>query len=583
MGWLPALRDSEFVDAAGYFGIAANWIEERMAASRGDLSATPIRFQHCQSLPYGGVLLLIPSLIGCGLLSYKKHYCELDKGYYYIDFVILLIALMYLCRIKNPEQLSRINPGEFGRLMGIDRVPESKCLRKKIKQICEQEKSREWNTTLASKWISNEDNEFYYIDGHVQIYHGHKAQLGKKYIARQKLCLPGVQEFWVNNMEGMPYFYIRGEVNEKLLEMLETKIIPMLLDQMPQKYSEAELEADPDLPRFTMVFDREAYSPAFFDRIWEEHRIAVITYRKNVKDSWEETCFKKYTIDIEGNDIQMDLAEKAVKIKDIPLREVRKLSTGGHQTSILTTHRKIGITLVAVYMFSRWTQENYFRYMRQDYDFDKMLQYSEEQLNGDIRVNDPRYSKLTNKISKVREKISRREANLYNLIEENISGELEQNRKNEAKQQIIHKDIEDLRQQEQTLLAERAQYPSKIKVKDMPEDIRYNQLNGESKHFQNIIKMICYRAETAFANLLAPHYKKAINEKRALTKKIINTQIDLKPDYEANKLYVTLYTLPTPKDNEALQKILGTLNDSKTTYPGTDLVLCYETTTSRFT
>ena len=95
--------------------------------------------------------------------------------------------------------------------------------------------------------------------------------------------------------------------------------------------------------------------------------------------------------------------------------------------------------------------------------------------------------------------------------------------------------------------------------------------------------MICYRVETTFANLFAPHYKKSINEKRSLAKKIINTPIDLRPDYVANKLYVTLYTLPAPRDNEALNEILETLNDSKTKYPGTDLVLCYETTTLTFT
>lgn len=54
----------------------------------------------------------------CGIVSYKKHYCELDKGYYYIDFIILLIALMYLCRIKNPEQLSQINPAHTGPYRG---------------------------------------------------------------------------------------------------------------------------------------------------------------------------------------------------------------------------------------------------------------------------------------------------------------------------------------------------------------------------------------------------------------------------------------------------------------------------------
>src|SRR5690606_41072401 len=121
----PSQRNKEYIEVADLFGVAANRIEERLSARRGELSTTPIKFQSSQTVAYGGVLFLLPSLIGCGLLSYKKHYCELDKGYYYIDFIILLIAFMNLCRIKNPQQLNRVNPGEFGRLMGVDRVPRS--------------------------------------------------------------------------------------------------------------------------------------------------------------------------------------------------------------------------------------------------------------------------------------------------------------------------------------------------------------------------------------------------------------------------------------------------------------------------
>ncbi|TVR84818.1 MAG: hypothetical protein EA409_00340 [Saprospirales bacterium] len=200
-----------------------------------------------------------------------------------------------------------------------------------------------------------------------------------------------------------------------------------------------------------------------------------------------------------------------------------------------------------------------------------------------IKVNHPRYRKLTYLIGKTREKISRRGAKLYTLIEKNITEELEDNRNNEIRQLTIRQEIEELQQLEQSYLTERAKYPSRIKIKDMPDKIRYNQLNGESKHFNNIIKMICYRAESAFANLLAPYYKKSLNEKRALTKKIINNRIDLKPNYEEKKLYIKLYTLPAPRDNDALHKILETLNDSKTVYPGTNLVLCYEIATSKYT
>lgn len=206
-------------------------------------------------------------------------------------------------------------------------------------------------------------NEFYYIDGHVQVYNGYKAKLGKKHVARQKLCLPGMQEFWVSNKDGMPYFYVTGQVNEKLIEMLETQIIPKLLNEMPSKYTREALENDADLPRFTIVFDREAYSPVFFQNLWDKYRIAVITYRKRVSEKWDISDFKKLTITIDGNETKMYLAEKTVELDKVSMREIRHLS-GDHQTSVITTNRKLSLEMVAIHMFARWTQENFFKYLR---------------------------------------------------------------------------------------------------------------------------------------------------------------------------------------------------------------------------
>jgi hypothetical protein len=36
--------------------------------------------------------------------------------------------------------------------------------------------------------------------------------------------MPAIMEFWVNNHQGMPYFVVSGEVNEKLGEMLSDQI-----------------------------------------------------------------------------------------------------------------------------------------------------------------------------------------------------------------------------------------------------------------------------------------------------------------------------------------------------------------------
>ncbi len=200
---------------------------------------------------------------------------------------------------------------------------------------CEQASC--WNVGLTQVWIADETPGIYSIDGHMQVYHSHLAQLGKKHVSRQRLCLPGMMEFWVNNADGQPYFFVTGQVNEKLKEVLDGQII-LHLNKLPVGCQPPhELEADLLLPRYTLVFDREAYSPKLFGQWWKSHRVVVITYRKNVKDHWEETEFTGQEIETEMGTTRMHLHEKEIEIGGVKMREVRKLNPDGHQTSVLTT------------------------------------------------------------------------------------------------------------------------------------------------------------------------------------------------------------------------------------------------------
>jgi hypothetical protein len=382
----------------------------------------------------------------------------------------------------------------------------------------------------------------------------------------------------VNNADGLPYFYVTGQVNEKLQEMITTELVPRLLELTDGRISQEDLDADQTLPRFTLVFDREAYSPAFFKHLWENFRIAVITYRKNVKDQWDEEDFNAYDIhtDVETT---MELCEKQVELNGVALREIRRLTDTGHQTSVITTNYKMSTALIALYMFSRWAQENFFRYMRQEYDIDRIIQYGVDELNNTIMVVNREYSNLTYRLKKLREKIARRHAKLYALMEENIADEMEQTGKNIKKQLLLGKEIESLEAEEKKTLAQRAQQSYKISIGEMPEHTRYNKLKTESKHLQNIIKIICYRAETAIANLLAPYYRKSSDEIRALVKSIIFAKADLYPNYQTNTLTVRLNSLATPRDNYAVREICQTINDYEAVFPGTKLKLVYKTAT----
>ncbi len=124
-----------------------------------------------------------------------------------------------------------------------------------------------------------EESSFLYIDGHVRIYYGHQANLPTKYVSRQKLCLSATTEYWVNDAQGLPVRMVMGELTEKLEQMIEKQIIPELKKTVLLPIDNVVNEEDQPNKRSlpTLIFDREAYYPAFFHRLWEDHHIPVIT------------------------------------------------------------------------------------------------------------------------------------------------------------------------------------------------------------------------------------------------------------------------------------------------------------------
>jgi hypothetical protein len=584
VGSLPAARLRADLQASEGLGMGATRVEERVNSAFGLSVVTPIHFEVSQSIPYGGVLFLLPFLIESGLMSYHTHYPP-RSGYYDFDALFLTLAFLYLLRIKSVEQSKLYNPGELGKLIGYDRIPEVKKLRGMIKELTVQDQSRSWGESLSRQWIEEQDSQLYYVDGHVQVYHGYLAELGKKHVSRQRLCLPGMMEFWVNSAEGLPFFFITAEVNEKMIAMLKAEIIPQLLDLHPLGEREKELMAsDEDYPRFTLVFDREAYSPVFFKHLWDSYRIAVLTYRKNVKDEWQESLFEKEKVETRLGETDMLLHEKSLLLSDCPLREVRRLSPNGHQTSIITTNRILSVALIAGYMFGRWVQENFFRYMRQEYALDKIIQYATDEIDTKMVVVNREYSKIASGIKKLREKLSRRKAELYDIQQNRAENENEKSTAKETgkwmkKQLELIEEIQLIDEDIEKNITLRKATPYQIPIEQMPPESRYCKLHQESKRFQNIIKMICYRAETALANQLAPFYARSDDEIRALMKAVIHQTIDLCPDYDRKLLNITLYPLANQRANRAIASIIDKINDTKTIYPGTDLLMKFKITT----
>jgi hypothetical protein len=233
--------------------------------------------------------------------------------------------------------------------------------------------------------------------------------------------------------------------------------------------------------------------------------------------------------------------------------------------------------LVAPTLFNRWQQENFFKYMLADYSLDHLVEYGVEQIDLESKIVNPAYRILNYQIKKEREKLQRLKANLLNTIKLNTDSQLDEFKARvELKSKLVEQ-IETKQISVNQLLLKRKNIPTKIKLSEMPEQERITKLKPESAYFMSTLKMICYRAETATANLLYGSYGRFTEEKRMLIKNIICTPTDLIPDPTNNTLTIKLHTLNTPKTNELATNLCKELNETETIYPGTNLKLIYKT------
>ena len=259
----------------------------------GVLRQAPVEFEAAADVPLGGVLWALPALLAEGLLRHSRKLFALPEGFYPLETIFLVLAFMALVRVRSLEALRYEPPGEWGRLVGLDRIPEVRTLRQKLGQLCQPPGvATTWSSQLAREWMAAQPDHdgVYYADGHVRVYHGKLAALPRRYVARQKLCLRGTTDYWVNALDGRPFFLVSRPVDPGLIEVLRTEIVPRLLADAPGQPTAAELAADPLRHRFTLVFDRAGYSPEFFAE-QKAQRVAVITYHKFPGEAWPEAEF----------------------------------------------------------------------------------------------------------------------------------------------------------------------------------------------------------------------------------------------------------------------------------------------------
>lgn len=559
-------------------GLGCTREQERVEAALGELNEASPVFVPDQDVKSAGVLFALPALLLNGLLKYAKEYLSLPKGYYELQSLLIIVAFAALLRIRSFEAIRYCDAGEFGKTIGLGRIPEVRTLRSKVEYITSHGKPEEWSKELSGYWMA-EDPELagiLYVDGHVRVYSGIKTSLPKRYVSGQKLCLRGLTDYWVNDALGKPFFVVsKKEVNPGLISVIREQIIPQLLRDVPKQPSEEELNANRNLYRFRVVFDREGYSPEFFKELWEK-RIACYTCKKYVSESWPQSEFMEREVSFfTGEAVKMKLAERGVYFRKQKLwmREIRKLTDTGHQTSVITTDFMSKTEEVASGMFSRWPQENFLKYMMEHYGIDRLIEYGQEEIDETAKVVNPRYRELQSRIRTRTTRLNRHQVR-YGALVLKSEGEEDEIQKYVQEKSTLRESVEILEKELEQLKAARKNTDKHIEISKLPEGEKFKGLKKSGKQFIDTIKMIAYRAETAMANTLR-EYIPGKDEARPLIRQIFMTEADIMPDEKNGILKISIHNMTNPGNNGYVQQLCEVLNSSETIFPGTNLRLVY--------
>ncbi len=551
---------------------------DRVAARFGDLVEAPVVITQGAQLPLAGLLLALPALEMTGLLPVAAEvFPPMRKGLYGLRATLLMGVFLALLREPRAEAATRIRAADLGRLLGLDRAPEVKTLRRELSELASHGKGAALQAALGRHHVGARPDAvgFLYLDGHVRVYTATR-ELPKTHIARMRIAGPATEETWVGDADGDPVMVITAAPSQSLAAEL-ARLLPDL-----------RAIIGPDRAG-TVVFDRGGYSPAVFVEIISAG-FDVLTY---FKGAWARSASEAFnTVHFTAPDAAAhtyDLAERRIDLpvparpqagggqaaapaSTLRLRLIVRRSPGGHQTPILTNRADLSAAQVAYRMAARWRQENYFEYAREHFALDALDSYTDQRDDLGRLVPNPAKARAADQVSDARAQLAAAQGGVADAIDAALAQARQTG--SGGKATIDPAAGQALTGATTELAAAKAasrQTPSHLPLGQVRPGSRL--LETERKLLTHTIRMSAYNAESALARLLRPHYARGDDEARALLREAFTLTGDLQ--ISGNTLHVRLDPASAPRPSKALAALCTELTDTATRYPGTDLTLAY--------
>jgi transposase len=536
---------------------------ERQAARRGLLEEAEPVITEGASLPLVGALVILPALFATGLLEVAasvygqgRRVAGVKRAAFY-GLRSLVLCVVFSCLLGEPraEGLTRLDPEAIGRLLGLDRAPEVNRLRLRIAELAEEHKADELVMGLARRHVAAHPDTvgLLYIDGHVRAYHG-KAEIPKAHVARMRIAMPAEVDTWVSDRFGDGLLVWQAPPGASLVGELR-----VVVEKIRQLVGE---DARP-----TICFDRGGWSPKLFVQL-EDAGFHILTYRKGPAPTEPRSAFQAVSFtDETGRTHDYLLADRSVRIpydndrKRFSCRQVTRLDKAtGHQTQVVTTRDDPDAGLIAHAMFSRWRQENFFRYQRAHYGLDALDAYETEADDPTRMVANPLRRDADRALREARSSLVKAEAREG---KDSVNG---RGADKELRQAFADAQAE-VDRLDQIAMA----IPTKVALAEVrPGAVR---IDVERKRIMDAIRTATYNAESALARMIAPHYARADDEARSLLHEVFSSAGDL--EIEGHRLHVRIAPLSAPRRTRALAALCEELTATETLYPGTKLTLVF--------
>jgi transposase len=535
---------------------------DRALACIGALDDAAPLFAPGQQVPGAGVLLAVPLIQDSGVLGvFADVVRTLAPAFYGLRTVVMTLLFMALLRIKRPERLRTLRPVDLGRVLGLDRALEVKTLRRKLERMGRGHKGLQVMRELARRRLRSRNRiGFFYVDGHVREYHG-TAKLGKGYVTRRRLAAPASTDTWVNDADGSPVFVVTSQLNSALTKMLEP-----IVDELQQVLGTKR--------RFTVIFDRGGWSPALFARLIARG-VDVMTYRKGKSTPIPQELFRTVTARIDNRKVSYQLHDTTVRLavyghdqRELRLRQVTRLrSDTGSQTQVLTNREDLRPEHVLYRMFNRWRQENYFKYMRQEYALDALLEYGAEPVDSSLDRPNPLRLAVDKDLRKAQAELRELERAYGQAAARNPESARPSMRGFKIAHGRIGKAIRCLHERILTLKNKRDALPKRVPATGM------ERLPSSVRLITDAIKMTAYQVESQLVDMVWDHYPRAAMEGHSLIVAALTSAADIHVEHDV--LRVTLAAQSSPHRTRAIASLCEQLTARCATFPGTRLRINY--------